>query len=313
MYIGQTRRALAWAGLPAMVYGVYLLALVRVPVPALYGSFLAVAILVFLGARLAALLDLCLIRVSNFRRTTWLHLGLFLTASIVYTVLVSLLLRSSVAEAFKIPSGGMQPTLLIGDHLLVDKAAFRGRLPARGSLAVFASPERADSDFLQRVLAVPGDRLELIDGHPWINGWEVPHCVIGVASLAEGSGQLELEFLGEASYLIFLEEGRSTGREGPFVVGPGEVWLVGDNRYNSYDSRAWFSGQGGGVPAADLKGRPLFNWLAFKDNGYMDWSRIGAALDEPRLPPRLERFASELQSCLSKRPAKTEPPVAGQL
>jgi signal peptidase I len=313
MYLGQTRRALAWAGLPALLFSGYLIALVRVPLPALYGSFLAVGLLVFLGVRTAALLDVFLVRVSKFRPTAWLHVGLFFAGTIAYAVVVSLVLRSSVAEAFKIPSGGMQPTLLVGDHLLADKAAFRGRLPARGSLAVFTWPERADHDLLQRVLAVPGDRLELVDGHPWINGWEVPHCVIGVASLGEGSGRLELEFLGDASYLIFLEEGRSTGREGPYAVGPGEVWVVGDNRNNSYDSRAWFGGKGGGVKAADLKGRPLFNWLSFKDDGHMEWSRTGVALAEPRLPPQLQNFTSAFQACLSKRPANTNPPLAEQL
>lgn len=308
-YLGHTARALAWVVVPLLLLGAYLAALVRVP--ALYGTFLLVVGCGAVGVRLAVLLDVFLVPTARFRRARWLHVGLFLLGAVGFQVLGSMLLRSRVAEAFKIPGGGMQPALSIQDHILVDKAAFHGALPARGSLAVFVSPESPRLDYIKRVVALPGDRLEVVDGRPWINGWEVPHCVVGQAALPdqpEDAGQLELEYLGGAPFLIFLASDRKEGRQGPYVVKPGEVWVLGDNRNNSADSRYWFGGEGGGVPHEDLKGRPLFTWLAFKANGYPEWSRMGVSLEEARLPPNLATLQPALQSCLSKRPATTSPP-----
>ena len=315
-FIGRTRRAVAWATLPLVMFAVYLVALLRIPLPSLYSTFFVSAPGVYVGARAGALLDVLRLHNKTCRRARTLRVVLFFAAAVAYSAVGATLLRNHVGEAFKIPAGAMQPALLIGDHIMVDKQAFRGVVPARGSLIVFESPEKPGYDFIERAIALPGDRLEVIDGRPWLNGWEVPHCKVGQAALPDkpdSVGQLELEYLGETMFLIFLENGTEGGHEGPYVVKSGEVWALGDNRRNSFDSRYWFGGAGGGVPFENLKGRPAFNWLAFNARGYPEWSRMGVPVDEIRLPHALMNLEPALRSCLSQRPRTTQPPPAATL
>jgi signal peptidase I len=315
-YIGRTSLAVAWATLPVFLFALYLVALLRVPLPWLYGTFFVSGIGVFVGARAGALLDVLRLPSTTFRRARALHVALFLSVAVAYSVLGATLVRHRVGEAFKIPGGAMQPTLLIGDHIMVDKQAFRGMIPPRGSLVVFESPEKRGYDFLERAIALPGDRLEVVDGHPWLNGWEVPHCKVGQAALPDRldvPGQLELEYLADEMFLIFLEDGKESAHEGPYVVKPGEIWVLGDNRGNSFDSRYWFGGAGGGVPFENLKGRAAFNWLAFNVRGYPEWSRMGVSVDEARLPHELMTLEPALRSCMSQRPKTTVPPPAAAL
>ncbi|MCU0658856.1 MAG: signal peptidase I, partial [Polyangiaceae bacterium] len=122
-----------------------------------------------------------------------LHLGRFrkgelreYAESIGVAVAVALLLRVFLVEAFKIPSGSMIPTLQVGDHIFVNKLAYgplvpwaRTRLfprmpPRRGDVIVFEFPENREQDFIKRVIAIPGDKLEVRDSHPYLNGWRVP-------------------------------------------------------------------------------------------------------------------------------------------
>jgi signal peptidase I len=294
-----------------VLYAIYLAALLRLPLPSLYGTFGLASLGVFFGSRAGAMLHVLLLASSNLRPRRALHVGLFLLAATAYGVVGSRVTRSRVGEAFKIPGGGMQPALLIGDYIMVDKAAFRRTLPARGSLVVFESPEKKGFDYVERAVALPGDELEVVKGHLWLNGWEVPHCILGAAALPdrpEIPGQLELEYLGAATFLVFLEDGAMSGREGPYVVKEDEIWALGDNRTNSFDSRYWFDGEGGGVPVDNLKGRPAFAWLAFNRLGYPEWSRMGVSLNEPRLPPALAHLEPALRTCLSNRPTRSEPP-----
>lgn len=252
--------------------------------------------------------------------------------SILVAVGVALALRAFVVEAFKIPSGSMIPTLQVGDHIFVNKfvygpavpwthARFWTRMPPkRGDVMVFAFPEHPEQDFIKRVVALPGDRLEAKSGHPWINGWEVPHCYVGVYSYndydsmnARHEGDLFVEYLEDEAFLTLYD--RASGGfpeyQGPFTVRPGEVYVMGDNRNNSHDSRMWWGGQGGGVPYANVKGRALFVWLSVSESG-MDWSRLGApVMGRPRLPAPMKGLESGIDRCFRERPPpekRTPPP-----
>src|SRR5512137_2053810 len=101
--------------------------------------------------------------------------------AIVVAVVLALVIRSFVVQAFKIPSGSMIPTLLIGDHLLVNKLVYRFRLPERGEVVVFKFPQDRKTDFIKRVVALPGDEVELADGKLLINGAPAadPHASYG--------------------------------------------------------------------------------------------------------------------------------------
>jgi signal peptidase I len=131
--------------------------------------------------------------------------------------------------------------------------------------------------------------------------------------LSHHEGELDVEFLGEEAYLTFFDKTSAGYMEyqGPFIVKPNEVMVMGDNRNNSHDSRMWWGGQGGGVPYPNIRGRALFVWLSVSDLGF-DWSRFGApVMGRPRLPPGMRpTLQAPLDKCLKDRPplSKTQPP-----
>jgi signal peptidase I len=236
--------------------------------------------------------------------------------------------RAFVVEAFKIPSGAMIPTILIGDHIFISKSAYGPAIPfthhrlwnnlppKRGDVVVFAFPEHPEQDFIKRVVALPGDVLTTKTGHPLLNGWPIPSCRVGRWSYADydspetqHDGDLFVEFLGDESYLAFYDQavGPYPEEQGPYFVKPGEFWVLGDNRNNSHDSRMWYRGRGGGVPYDHLRGRGLFVWLSMSEDGVV-WSRQGLAIHKPTLPDSAASLRGALDDCLKKRPAQTLPP-----
>lgn len=255
--------------------------------------------------------------------------------SILVAIAVAMALRAFVVEAFKIPSGSMIPTLQVGDHIFVNKFTYgpaipftHARLwsampPKRGDVMVFAYPEHPEQDFIKRVIAIPGDKLEARAGHPLINGWEVPSCSAGMYSYTENQdgthheGEIFVEFLEDEAFLTFHDhQNIQNDYQGPFYVKPGEVWVMGDNRNNSHDSRMWFGGTGGGVPFENIKGRALFVWLSVADT--IDWSRMFAPVmgrppshgPFPGMAPALKALEGPVEKCLRERPPleKTRPP-----
>lgn len=255
--------------------------------------------------------------------------------SIAVAVGVALLLRTFVVEAFKIPSGSMLPTLQIQDHIFVNKLAygpavpytnvrlFNSLPPARGDVMVFEypdpNPDNERQDFIKRVIAIEGDTLTVDEGHPSINGWPIPNCLIGDYDYHEGTdpsiktSKLYMEFLGSYAYLTQFEiERGSEAHQGPYKVQRGETWVMGDNRNNSSDSRAWNGGRGGGVPDANIKGRAMFVWLSFGSDGGVTWDRLATnVLGKPRLPKGApQKLLDGIEKCLRERPpaSQTLPP-----
>jgi signal peptidase I len=246
--------------------------------------------------------------------------------SIVTALVVALLLRAVVVEAFKIPSGSMLPTLQIGDHIFVNKFIYGPQIPFldtrlwhnfpphRGDIIVFSHPVPSASpdDLIKRVIALPGDVLEVESGHAIINGWRVPSCPVGDYVVSEdefgaSEGQLFVEYLEGTAYLAFYDRNHIARREGPYHVQPGEVWVMGDNRHHSADSRAWANGHGGfgrGVPEANIKGRAMIVWAPL--------SRMFTDLmGSPVLPKGAPvEVLTAIADCLAKRPspAETVPP-----
>ncbi len=267
--------------------------------------------------------------------------------SIGIAVAVALLLRAFVVEAFKIPSGSMIPTLMVGDHIFVnkftygplvpwtDKRLFSRLPPQRADVMVFKYPENKEQDFIKRVIAIPGDTMEALDGRPIINGWLAPHCYVGKFRGEDQSREQELyvEFLEDKSYFTLFdrpttEKTCTTGeecdggqtcrvgvcglRQGPYRAGPDEVWVMGDNRNNSHDSRGWRGGLGAGVPFENIKGRAMFVWMSFGPGGGIAHDRLAVnVLGRPKLPggqdPGLQ---AGVDKCLRERPpiAETTPP-----
>lgn len=254
--------------------------------------------------------------------------------SVAIALVAALLLRAFVVTSLHIPSSSMVPTLLVGDDILVSKLAYGPKMPfsgarlgplvapSRGEVVVFTHPEDPSQLLIKRVVALAGDIVEVKDGHPTINGWRVPFCSVGSYSFVDSNdhlrhtGDLHVEYLGEAAYLTFHDrQSRHRDTEGPFVVAPGEAFVMGDNRNQSYDSRLWNRGLGGGVPFASIDGRASVVWL-----GAGDSSRILARLggDPPlagpfgRLPEPMRSLAPAIEACVGARPPtnQTSPPPA---
>ena len=138
---------------------------------------------------------------------------------------------------------------------------------------------------------------------------------MGAYEYSEGNGfakqgELFVEFLGEAAYLTLYEDDRFEGHQGPYHVKADEVWVLGDNRNNSSDSRAWDNGRGAGAPFEKIKGRALFVWLSFADDGSVTWQRLfTGVMGQPELPPGSpEALTTAIHRCLSQRPKITLPP-----
>lgn len=244
--------------------------------------------------------------------------------SIGVAVLIALSLRACVVEAFKIPSGSMLPTLQIGDHIFVNKFVYGPHIPftdtrvlsdlppQRGDVVVFefpdAEPGQEEQDFIKRTIGLPGDVLEAENGHPIINGWRVPSCPVGKykygprdQSLVPYS-DLFVEYLGDLAYLTVYAEGSQSGRQGPYYVPEGEVYVMGDNRHNSHDSRAWRGNKGAGVPLANIQGRAMFVWLPLPR---LTVPVMGKPQVPDGMPPELTQG---IERCLAKRPEVTTPP-----
>ena len=267
-------------------------------------------------------------------------MGLFLSP-----VFVALFLRAFVVEAFKIPSGSMTPSVVLGDHVFVDKLAYGPLIPftdarlytrmppPRGEIIVFKFPDNHEQDFVKRVIAVPGDTLEVVNGRPVLNGWLVPHCRVGAFRYENRTAELFVEHLGDRSFLTLFDtdpdepscgtavecavagypcRGGVCGTlQGPFKVAPGEVWVVGDNRNNSHDSRSWRGGIGAGVPFELIKGRPTLVWMSFGPGGAIAQDRFFVHLNgAPVLPGGHEDLQPALARCMRERPtiAETSPP-----
>jgi signal peptidase I len=242
--------------------------------------------------------------------------------SIGVAILVALLLRSVVIEAFKIPSGSMKPTLQINDHIFVSKFSYGPKLPLigqrvfeslppkRGDVMVFEfpdiNPNNERQDYIKRVMAIPGDTLEVDSGHPIINGWRVPSCKVGKyvdddpSGFGQHTGDLFVEFLEDTAYLALYDDHHFPQRQGPYRVAPGEVWVMGDNRHNSLDSRAWQrrgGGIGAGVPYANIKGRAMIVWFPAS-------RMLVNVMGKPTLPDGAPaELVAGIDRCLEQRPA----------
>jgi signal peptidase I len=201
--------------------------------------------------------------------------------SIGIAVAIALLLRAFVVEAFQIPSGSMIPTLEVGDHIFVakfsyglsipftDKKVFEYSTPKRGDVIVFKYPQDHNTDYIKRVVGLPGDRLELRQNELFINDRPVPRERTGIYRYSDGHDEREcdlwVETLDDQRHNEIQEIGRMPASYGPIVVPEGNVFVMGDNRDNSSDSRVW-----GTVKHDLIKGKALIVW----------WSR-GTADDGP--------------------------------
>ena len=213
--------------------------------------------------------------------------------SLFPVILIVFVLRSFIVEPFRIPSGSMLPTLHLGDFILVNKAAYGLRLPIvynkilptgapeRGDVMVFRFPEDPKTNFIKRVVGLPGDRVRVEGRKLYINGQQVEQKMVDQNHQTNDirGGYLSnrfVESLDAAQYdILTRKRGRgSRGFDG--VVPEGHYFVLGDNRDNSRDSRYW-----GFVPEENLVGEAFFIWFAWDvvNGGGVDWGRIGNTIN----------------------------------
>ena len=184
-------------------------------------------------------------------------------------LLLALFIRTFIVQAFKIPSGSMIPTLQIGDHILVNKLSYGIRIPfwghylvdfgrpKRGDVVVFIFPEDRTKDFIKRVIAVAGDTVEVRGKKVFINGKQVadPHAYYAGDDPQAGGLATRDDY-------------------GPQTVPPNHIFVMGDNRDRSYDSRFW-----GFVNLDDVRGKAFLIYWSWDGGGrWVRWERIGSLI-----------------------------------
>ncbi|NEX20098.1 signal peptidase I [Thiorhodococcus mannitoliphagus] len=217
---------------------------------------------------------------------------------VIFAVLI---LRSFLVEPFRIPSNSMMPTLLTGDFILVNKFSYGLRLPVlnmkfleigepkRGDVVVFRFPLDPKTDYIKRVVGLPGDEVAYRDKTIYVNGEPMPQLPIGdylgVGSGKEMTGAREaLESLDGVEHLILkrseapnLPFGCQVLAYGPVRIPEGHFFVMGDNRDNSNDSRCW-----GFVPEENLVGKAFAIWMHWdgeREGFPIAWSRLWDGID----------------------------------
>ncbi|TAK17866.1 MAG: signal peptidase I [Acidobacteria bacterium] len=178
--------------------------------------------------------------------------------SLVVAVILALFVRTWVFQAFKIPTGSMEPNLLVGDHLIVNKMTFS--TVRRGDVVVFKFPKEPERDFIKRVIGLPGDKIELKRKTVYVNGQALTEPYAHFVEAPRGENEPVSDDVRQ-DY-------------GPVTVPSDQYFMMGDNRDNSEDSRYW-----GFLPISYVKGKAEFMYFSLADdssflNG-IRWERIG--------------------------------------
>jgi signal peptidase I len=208
--------------------------------------------------------------------------------SIAGTVVIAVFVVTFAAQAFTIPSGSMEQTLLIGDYVLVDKFCYGGtsgwnrllpyRKIRRGDIVVFHYPVNPDQDFVKRVVAVPGDRLRLINKHVFINGTPVEEPFTQHITSVRNHYRDDFPQTNSPDYAVnarWWKEMPKLVEDHQLIIPEGQYFVMGDNRDDSQDSRYW-----GFVPRENIIGRPMLIY----------WSSNGLSNDLPGSPTAGDRL-----------------------
>jgi signal peptidase I len=218
-----------------------------------------------------------------------------LARSLFPVFIIVLGLRSFLVEPFRIPSGSMMPTLLIGDFILVNKFSYGIRLPVanlkiieigepkRGDVIVFRYPEDPSIPYIKRVVGLPGDHIEYNQATKmlYINGEPIPQQLVGrYVGVGSGSNmtgrEQRIEDLKEITHAILVNPPSPNTHTiiNQWIIPENEYFVLGDNRDNSKDSRFW-----GTVPEKNLIGKAFFIWMNFDlANGGISWRRLGTSI-----------------------------------
>jgi len=224
-----------------------------------------------------------------------------LLRTFIWSIVALVIIRSFIFESFKIPTSSMVPTLQIGDHIFVSKFDYglnllftkiefiRWSQPKRGDVIVFLNPRDESVHYVKRVIAIPGDKLEIRGREIIINGKKLllkpvkdTHSLNEIFSGEPASGEIFEETIdGKNHWVRFLpaEEAGFQGMKQIETIPPDKFFVVGDNRDQSYDSRSW-----GFVSRENIKGKARMIWLSLPNPESLTsarkviWSRTGKSV-----------------------------------
>ena len=196
--------------------------------------------------------------------------------SLVVAVVLALVLRFFVISAYKIPTGSMVPTLKVGDLIFAYRLPYgfpipfsggerwSAKLPERGDVVVFRYPGNESINYVKRIVGLPGDRIQIRNKHLFINDAESTYQARSSDVIRDLPGGEDYQAFDEgfagSTHSVILNRADETDFFGPVVVPPGHLFVLGDNRDSSDDSRYW-----GMVPVKNLEGRVVMVWMS------LDW------------------------------------------
>jgi signal peptidase I len=208
-------------------------------------------------------------------------------------LLVVFLLRSFVFEPFRIPSGSLEPTLLVGDFILVNKYDYGLRWPVlhqkifatdttpkRGDIMIFRWPPNPSYYFIKRVIGLPGDKISYVNKELKVNGVNVPQEFLRDAMVRGESGEMwkaleKQEDLLGVKHGIYIDTSKSSRDFHDIIVPAGMYFVMGDNRDDSADSRYW-----GFVPDSNIVGKAVLIWLSWDNQHHnLRFNRMGKTIN----------------------------------
>ena len=268
LIVGRWKQAVMWLGIGLGLWAMVIVG-IRLNVPALTMVALSCLFVAWFGSLVGA-------GRASFggRLSTWMAIGAAVAALAVGAV-AARAQRRFLTEAFQIPSGAMMPSLLVGDHIFVAK----GSRAEPGDVIVFKYPMDPEVDYVKRVIARGGDTIEVRHDIVYVNGKELPQT-----KLPEPCPPRPDEF-GSTSPACVVSEERNGSRSyrvlheavptsyGPTTVPANHLFVMGNNRHNTNDSRVW-----GTVPGELVKGRVQFIWWSSLGSEWR-WGRIGKIID----------------------------------
>lgn len=189
----------------------------------------------------------------------YVYFACWVIASLIIQPVIEVTIKKNILQAYKIPSGAMIPTLLIGDHILVDKFIYKNHEPQRGDIIIFPYPVNPSQDFVKRLIGLEGDTIEIKDKQIYLNGEKYIE-----------------NYIVNSDPNVMPAEKAPRDNFGPIVVPNGKYFVMGDNRDNSYDSRFWKFVEKNTVEG---KVKSLY-WSWDKESFKVRWGRIGKSVKD---------------------------------
>ncbi len=271
IYLGKIKRAFLVVGISLIVES---LALVMMASPAGPAWRMYLSIFMMASVPILVLVDVLRLSHSGKSKMPGKSPGR-IVLTLIYAVCILILLNGGTSwikahyiQAFRMPSGGMMPNLLIGDFFYVDKGSYNSREPVKGEIAAFHYPKDPSITYIKRIVGVPGDMIELRDEILYVNGEKVTSEYL--SEPAEEKTRKEV-FPDHAYEVLYSSSKGRTKEQEPFMVPDNQYFCLGDNRNNSADSRYW-----GALSREYLIGPAThiyYSWDARESS--IRWDRIG--------------------------------------